>query len=153
MTAQTTFHDDPDIARPSYEDSTVGDVMHFGVLSCPPETPIIEVAAMMAEHRVHAIVVAGVRRDATGMEHPVWGVVSDLDLVGRMDAVAARTAIAGEMAATVAVVVEPGESLAEASRLMHDYDVHHLLVVDDARRPIGVISTLDVVAAIAAERV
>jgi CBS domain-containing protein len=152
MTPQITFHDDPYIARPTYHSATVGDVMHVGVLSCRPETPIIQVAATMAEHHVHAVVVDGVRRDARGMRHVVWGVVSDLDLVGRLDASDVRTATAGEMSATPAIVVGPEESLPEATRLMRDYDVHHLLVVDGAeRRPVGVISTLDVIAAIAAE--
>jgi CBS domain-containing protein len=55
---------------------------------------------------------------------------------------------------TPAVVVGADDPLAEAARLMHDYDVHRLLVVDvPQRRPVGVVSTLDVVQAIAAGRV
>ncbi len=107
---------------------------------------------MMVEQSVHAIVVDGVRRDASGMEYLVWGVVSDLDLAGRADALEGSTA--GEMSATPAVVIGADATLAEAGRLMHDYDVHHLLVVRSAdRRPEGVISTLDIAAAIAAGRV
>jgi CBS domain-containing protein len=46
--------------------------------------------------------------------------------------------------------VAPEDSLSMAARLMHDYDVHHLLVVDPlSRRPVGILSTLDVAAAIA----
>jgi CBS domain-containing protein len=124
--------------------------MHRGVLSCRPETPIAEVARMMVANRVHAVVVDGIRRDRGGMEHLVWGVVSDLDLVGRLDAADALTATAGDMSATPAVVVDPEETLSQAGRLMHDYDVHHVLVVDAmSRRPVGVVSTLDIAAAIA----
>ena len=74
--------------------------MHRGVLSCRPETPIAEVARTMVDHRVHAVVVDGIRRDRAGMERLVWGVVSDLDLVARIDATDALTATAGDMAAT-----------------------------------------------------
>ena len=146
MTSHTALHD-PARARSFSRPWTVGDVMHDGVLSCPPETPLTAVAALMIEHRVHAIVVLRERR---GGEHQVWGIVSDLDLVSRIDAAGVRTA--GDMAATPVVVVDPRQPLDEAARLMHDYDVHHLIVVEPTdRRPIGVLSTLDVVAAIAAD--
>ena len=85
--------------------------MHRGVLSCRPQTPIGEVARMMVVNRVHAIVVDGIRRDRGGMEHLVWGVVSDLDLVGRLDATEALTATAGDMSATPAVVVAPDDDV------------------------------------------
>ena len=33
---------------------------------------------------------------------------------------------------------------------MHDYDIHHLLVVDStSRRPVGIVSTLDLAAVVA----
>ena len=151
MTRTEASHD-PRPARIADRTARVADAMHRGVVSCRPETPIVDVARMMAEQRVHAIVVDGVRRDASGMEHLVWGVVSDLDLAGRADALDGTTA--GEMAATPAVVTGPDATLPEAGRLMHDYDVHHLLVVRSSdRRPEGVISTLDIAAAIAAGRV
>ena|SRR5690242_1229684 len=125
------------------ETATVGDVMHVGVLSCPADAPLTEVARIMADHHVHAVIVNGLGSDR-------WGVVSDLDLVGRFDAHDVQTATAGTMSATPAVVVAPADPLWEATRVMHDYDVHHLLVVDPAnRRPIGVLSTSDVAAVIA----
>jgi CBS domain-containing protein len=143
----------PHIASPAHHSAaTASDVMHRGVISCLPETPIADVAALMVEHGVHAIVVESVRRDATGIDRPLWGVVADLDLVGRFGTIDAQSATAWEMAATPAVVVAPDEPLENATRLMHDYDVHHLLVVDDGdRRPLGVVSTLDVVAVMARE--
>ena len=128
---------------------TVSDVMHRGLLSCPPDTPLTEVAYLMLEHRIHAVVVEGAHRAAGGMERPTWGIVSDLDVVSRIGVAEARTA--GDMAATPLIVVDPREDLEEAARLMHDYDVHHVIVVEPVdRRPIGVLSTLDLVAAITA---
>jgi|tagenome__1003787_1003787.scaffolds.fasta_scaffold20162139_1 CBS domain-containing protein len=146
MTTKTPTHRD---AAPSGT-PTVESVMHCGVLSCRPETPIAEVARIMVDHRVHALVVDGIRRDRAGMERLDWGVVSDLDLVARIDAIDARTATAGDMAVTPAVVTSPEDSLSQAARLMHDYDVHHLLVVDPtSRRPVGIVSTLDLAAVVA----
>jgi CBS domain-containing protein len=149
MRAQTSLRRHADHSHRD-DTTTVEDVMHRGVLSCRPQTPIGEVARMMVVNRVHAIVVDGIRRDRGGMEHLVWGVVSDLDLVGRLDATDALTVTAGDMSATPAVVVAPDDELSGAARLMHDYDVHHLLVVDTmSRRPVGIVSTLDIAAAMA----
>ena len=151
MSADTSSHRIAD--RPLRDDATtVEAAMHRGVLSCRPETTIAEVARLMVANSVHAIVVDGIRRDRGGMEHLVWGVVSDLDLVGRLDAMDALTATAGDMSATPAVVVAPGDTLSEAGRLMNDYDVHHVIVVDPgSRRPVGVLSTLDIARAIAVD--
>jgi CBS domain-containing protein len=65
----------------SSEKATVGDVMHPGVMSCPPDFPVAVVARTMATHHIHAVVVDGIRRDPTHGEELVWGVVSDMDLV------------------------------------------------------------------------
>lgn len=53
--------------------AVVADVMHPGVVSCPPETDLVTVARMMASHHIHAVVVSG--------EQLEWGLISDLDLV------------------------------------------------------------------------
>jgi len=122
--------------------------MHEGVLSCGPDATLAEIASTMAEHRVHAVVVEGARRDAS---HDVWGIVSDLDIVGRCGAPDVHEVRARDLAATPAVVIGRDATLAEAARLMHDYDIHHLLVAEPGdRRPVGVLSTLDIAAAMAA---
>ena len=152
MSTESRVANDPGPARLRLDEATVADLMHRGVVSCRPETPLLEVARMMAGHHVHAVVVDGIRRNSAGMEHLVWGVVSDLDLAGRIDAVEAATTTASEMSATPAVVIAPEDAVSQAARLMHDYDVHHLVVVDSmTRRPVGVLSTLDVIAYIARE--
>ncbi len=138
----------PDPSRLSLDEATVSDLMHRGVVSCRADTPLRDVARVMAESHVHAVVVDGIRRSRAGTEHLVWGVVSDLDLVGHIDAVG--TATAGDMSATPAVVVAPEDSVSQAAQVMHDYDVHHVVVVDSStRRPVGVLSTLDVIGDIA----
>ena len=93
--------------RPGFDQATVAQAMHFGVLSCRPEATLAEVAAIMATHHVHAVVVDGIRRDEGG-EHLVWGMVSDLDLVGAAPGDSSVTA--GVLAAT------PGSPLGPTSR-------------------------------------
>jgi len=40
---------------------TVGAVMHRGVINCPSQMPMGGVAALMAEHSVHCVVVDGAK--------------------------------------------------------------------------------------------
>jgi CBS domain-containing protein len=49
---------------PNFADARVADVMHPGVLTCPPETSLPTVGRMMARHRVHAVVVTGLEAEA-----------------------------------------------------------------------------------------
>jgi CBS domain-containing protein len=106
----------------------------------------------MSAHRVHGVVVDGVQRDEQGNEQLVWGVVSDLDLVGALHA-EGEEPTAGRMAGSPAVVVAPDDLLIDAARIMSESDVHHLVVVgQDDRRPVGILSTLDVAGAIAETR-
>lgn len=133
------------VAPRSLEAVRVADAMHPGVLSCEPDTPLAEVAATMAGRRVHCVVVVHYRGAGAP---PRWSVVSDLDLV----AAAGRDELtAGEIAATEALTVTPAATLAHASRLMTEHQVSHLVVVArESGRPVGVLSTLDVAAFLAA---
>ena len=132
--------------RPGFDRATVADAMHFGVLSCPTHATVAEVAAIMATHHIHAVVVDGIRRDAHG-EHLVWAIVSDLDLIA---AAGNPDATAGNLAATPAITVRPDDALSEAARIMRESDVHHLVVVDPRTdRPTGILSTLNVATVLA----
>lgn len=121
---------------------TVGDLMTAGILTCSPSAPLRTVARMMATHRVHAIVVFGHQDTLLP-----WGVVSDLDLVGAIDS----GANAGAIAASPVVTVTTDDTLIGAAQLMREHSTAHLIVVADAASPIpiGVLSSLDVVRAVA----
>lgn len=133
----------------SFETGTVGDAMSHGLISCSPETPLRVVARMMATYGVHAIFVFDQPDD--GDEAPqLWAVVSDLDLVAATQ-LDVDTLTAGVTAVTPLVNVPADRSIAEAGSLMAQYGTAHLAVTDPgSRRPIGVISTLDIARAIAA---
>ena len=132
-----------------FETATVADAMSPGVISCPPETPLRVVARMMSTFSVHSVFVFE-HQDEDDEDMQLWGVVSDLDLVaaGRLD-VDARTA--GGSAVTPLVSVCSTEPLATAAQLMAESGVSHLAVTDpETKRPVGVISTLDIARSIAA---
>jgi len=121
----------------------VAEAMTTGVISCPPETPLRKVAKIMARERVHAIYVFdyGEEDDETVQ---LWGLVSDLDLVaagrGDIDELTARDA-----SVTPLVSARSDESLSRAVQLLTENGVSHLAVIDPyTRRPVGVLSTLDI---------
>jgi CBS domain-containing protein len=133
-----------------FELATVGDAMSHGVISCPPETPLRVVARMMATYGVHAIFVFE-HVDEDDEAQQLWAVVSDLDLVAAAQ-LDLDTLTAGSTAVTPLVSVRSERSIAEAGSLMAQYGIAHLAVTDpDTRRPIGVISTLDIARAVATE--
>jgi CBS domain-containing protein len=135
-----------------FEMGIVGDAMSHGVISCPPETPLRVVARMMATHGVHAIFVFEYTDEDDEAAPRLWAVVSDLDLVAaaRLDL---DTLTAGAAAVTPLVSVMADSSIGEAGSLMAQYGIAHLAVTEPgSRRPIGVISTLDIARAIAAGR-
>jgi CBS domain-containing protein len=131
---------------PRFGDATVADVMHAGVLGCGPDATLAEVARIMATHRVHCVVVNGIAADMD--ERLLWGIVSDADLMGA--AAQAQNLIAGEIAATEVVTVEPATPLVEAARLMTERETSHLVVTSPRRSmPVGIISSLDIAAGLA----
>ncbi len=125
------------------------EVMHRGVINTPPQTPLQEVAAEMADHRVHCVVVEGLARGRHRQEDLVWGILSDLDLVkaavnGPLDM------SAGDVAATEIVTVEASDSVEEVMRTMAEHECAHLIVVSPKEgEPLGVISSLDLAGVIA----
>jgi CBS domain-containing protein len=135
------------IPKLSLDERFVSDVMRAGVVACTPDTSLTEVARLMSEHRIHCVVVAGLEEDRHGMDL-IWGVVSDLDLARA--AAAGEELTAGQVAATEPVTASPADTLAAVAWVMGEYDVAHLVVVDETdAEPIGVISTLDVARAFA----
>ncbi len=124
----------------------VADAMHWGLVSCPAGASLTSVAALMADERVHSVVVID-DRSSTGS---LWGVISDLDLIAAASVRGLAEQTAGGTAMTPAVTIAPNERLERAAALMTRYGVAHLVVVDSVeQRPVGVVSSLDLAAALA----
>lgn len=130
--------------RASSDEITVGEVMHPGVILCPPESPLRYAARLMAHHRIHAVVVIG-----DDEEGGVWGIVSDAEVITAIARRELDLHTAGAMAQTPPVTVFRSESVVRAAELMRKHAAAHLLVVTSAGRPVGVVSTLDLARAVA----
>ena len=133
---------------PHFDHATVGDAMHPGILSCDADATLTEVARMMSSHHVHCIVVEGIS-DSEGEGSPVWGIISDLDLV-RAGIGDDPPQTAGELGQHPVVRVNTTAPLREAAELMLAKATSHVVAVNpETRRPVGILSTLDVAGVIA----
>jgi CBS domain-containing protein len=133
--------------RSPLDRTTVREAMHPGVVSCALETPLTEVARLMADHRIHCVVGFG---DVADDDTRLWGVVTDGDLLAVAATADPEDYTAGSAAATEAVTIAADEPVRRAAELLKEHQVSHLLVVDGGRdRPVGVISGLDVMRVIA----
>ena len=130
-------------------DVSVAAAMHPGVLTCPPETPLRDVARMLAQYNVHSVFVHPQEDEYEEGLH-VLRVVSDLDLVSAAAAGDLDERTAGGSAAEPVVEVSGRDTLQSAAQLMKEHGTSHLVVVEpDTMRPVGVLSTLDLAAALA----
>jgi CBS domain-containing protein len=129
--------------RPAFEEATVVDAMRVGVATCPPDASLREVARMMTTYRIHCVLVS----DVEG--HKPWGVVSDLDVAAAAGANIDELT-AGEVARKDVVTVAVDDTMTLAAQLMAEREAAHLVVVQPhSGHPVGVLSTLDVAAALA----
>ena len=128
----------------------VGEVMHAGVITCDRDATLADVARTMATERVHCVVV----ESGSGEAGPLWGIVSDLDLVAAASVRGLEDQTAGGSAASPLVIVSAAETLERAAQLMTEHGTSHLVVVDEDRasNPVGVLSTLDIAAVLSSVR-
>src|SRR5512143_2069399 len=118
------------------------DLMHRGLITCSKETSLGQVAVLLTQHHVHALVV--VDRD----RRPI-GLMSDIDLLAgewlsadNESLSTMRTLTAGDLMSYPIITVDCGTPLNEAARTLIEKDINRLLVTDKGQ-PIGMISTSD----------
>ena len=124
------------------------DICSNEIITAPDSATVIEVAWLMREKHVGAVVVMA---DSVP-RHPI-GIVTDRDLVIKVMAFADRhtvTSIDEVMSTNLAIV--PGTTgIHEAIELMHKRGVRRLLVVNENGDPKGIVSFDDLVMVMAQE--
>lgn len=148
MPESSAMPSDGSYLLPQFEHATVADAMHPGILSCDAEATLTEVARIMSTHHVHCIVVRGAAEDEAN-ESPVWGIISDFDLLRagiRPDAPDTAAALARQPV----IKVETTAALRDAAELMMTRGTGHVVAVHpQTGHPIGILSTLDIAGVLA----
>jgi CBS domain-containing protein len=130
-----------DFPATNYRQVLVRDAMRPEVLACSADAPLRTVAQAMATEHVHCVVVRG-EPDRSRQDR--WAIVSDDTLLRNVGEDFGRRT-AGWVAVADYPTIMPSETLQRAVDLMLAQHVRHLVVVDElTRRPMGVLSTLDV---------
>ncbi len=126
---------------------TVKDVMHEGVISCAPDASLEDVARVMREQRVSALVVV---EQAVAV-----GVISQTDLVNAAFVQPYmrywRGMVARHLMSSPVISIRRNISLADALELLESRRIHRLVVTEegpDGERPVGILSMTDIARAL-----
>ena len=126
----------------------VRDIMHHGLLTCQTTATLGELAVLLTQHHVHALIVVG-------EDKKPLGIISDYDLLAGewlsgddQGLETMRKLTAGELMSTPINTVEADMPLKRAAEILIQKDINRLLVVEKSM-PAGVISISDFVSSIA----
>lgn len=129
---------------------TIRDLMHPGMITCKPNATLGQVAVLLSQHHVHALVVT----DNKGRH---LGIISDFDLLaGEWLAVdseslhAMQKLTAADLMSFPLDKIDGGVSIKKAAHILNTKDVNRLVVTENDH-PVGMISVSDFVAGIASE--
>jgi CBS domain-containing protein len=137
----------------------IGELMTTDTVSVGPETPLKDVAAILLEHRISGVPVIGERLE-------VLGVVSEADIIAKaagtdtdgpriiswllggrnVDTQKLTARTAAEAMGSPAITVGADDTVAEAARLMTEYGIKRLPVVENDTL-IGMVTRADLVRA------
>jgi len=128
----------------------VSDLMHPGLLTCDSEATLGQVASLLTQYHVHALIVVDHEN------HP-QGIISDYDLLAGewlseqpQGLATMRHLTAGELMSSPIETIEAEISLIVAAHRLIEKDINRLLVTEKGI-PVGVISISDFVFSIARE--
>ncbi len=128
----------------------VKDLMHRGLISCPPGASLGQVAVLLTQHHVHALIVA----EKAGKP---LGIISDFDLlagewlsVDNESLEAMRKMTARDLMTSPIESIEADSSVEIAVIRFLERQIHRMLVIENGE-PVGVISISDFVKDIAAQ--
>ncbi|MBI4638894.1 MAG: CBS domain-containing protein [Candidatus Rokubacteria bacterium] len=128
-------------------DLCVRDCMHEGVISCSPEAGLEEVASVMRERGISAVVVM--------QDGLLAGLISKTDLVNASFIEPYmrywRGMVARHLMTAPVVSIRPEAPLVEALTLLRARRIHRLVVAEPAaggERPVGILSVTDIAEAL-----
>ncbi|WKZ35434.1 MAG: CBS domain-containing protein [Anaerolineales bacterium] len=128
----------------------VKDLMHAGLITCKPTATLGQVAVLLNQHHVHALVV-------TDRDGRTLGLISDFDLMAgewlssdEQSLAVMRKLTAADLMSQPVDTVEANTPLPDAAKMIMEKMVSRLLVTENGKS-VGIISLSDFIASIAGE--
>jgi len=115
------------------------DIITRPLVSITSEGTVLEAARMMAENNMGLLVICDPK------DNRLRGVVSERDIIRSVAAGKGATMNVESISTPTVVTVRWNSEVAEAAKAMNKHRIRHVVVVDDANRPIGVVSMRDLV--------
>lgn len=120
------------------KEQLVREIYHKGVILCKPDTPLQEVVRVMADTEVHAVMVAEREGD------PPVGVVSHTDAITHYGE-DLMTIQARDVMTPGVISISEDATVGEAAKKLLESNIHRLLVVSEDGKPLGILSTTDII--------
>lgn len=122
------------------DDVFVGSLMSTTLHTVTPETPIQTAAGVLLEHDIGSVVVVD---DDDRLE----GILTATDFVRiTADGLPSSDLVAADSMSTDVITTTANEPIRDAADTMLEHGFHHLPVVDETDRVIGMITTTDLTA-------
>ncbi len=125
----------------------IRDVMTRGVVTASPDTPVKEIAERMVNQHLSGVAVIGMQGDMLGF-------ISEMDIVKVLHKPDLKQLTAEDVMSSRLIAVAPDATLGRAARIMDEGHIHRLLILSEkgvgaSQRPIGILSTTDIVREVA----
>jgi CBS domain-containing protein len=147
-------------------DTTAGDLMSKTVIAISEEMSVKGAAHLLAQDRISGAPVVNARGRCVGVfsttDFVSWADRENRDVRrGRWDRPGAHSAWqvldadttgadrVGQQMSPKPVTARPDTPIGELARMMTELHIHRIIVVDAEERPIGVVSSTDILAAVA----
>jgi CBS domain-containing protein len=122
------------------------DVMVKDVITVSESTPLKEVARLFGEKKITGAPVVNAQGELVG-------VISETDIIRKTTSIGAWSpSLAGQIMTKPVVTVSPNDTLQRVSELMYNRRIHRV-VVAEGREIVGIITTMDILRAIATQAV
>lgn len=125
------------------ENKLLRDVMTRGVVTVHMDATVKQIAAMLSKQGLSGVAVI----DNQGA---AMGVISGMDILKVMGKMNWESMMAENIMTSRVETAKPTCTIAEAARMMREKNIHRLLVLSEtgigiSQRPIGILSTSDIV--------
>jgi len=115
------------------------DIITKPLVSISPEETVLDAARKMVENNMGLLVICDPE------DNEIKGVVSERDIIRSIATGKDGTVSVQKVSTYNVVTVKWNSEVAEAAKAMNKHRIRHVVVVDDAGKPIGVVSMRDLV--------
>ncbi len=128
----------------------IRDIMTRGVVTVLPDVPVKEIAERMMNQCLSGVAVISEQGDALGF-------ISEMDIVKVLHKPSLKQLTAEDVMSSLLIAIAPDATLGRAARIMAEEHVHRLLILSEkgvgaSQRPVGILSTSDIVQEVAKAR-